>query len=191
MTSVGFLGLGIMGSRMAANLRRAGYELTVCNRTRAAEAWAQEHGATVADTPGRRRRGRSDVVISMVVDGAAGPRGAAGARRRRRRRRAGTLFVDMSTIAPAQTRAIGAQLAERGIALRRRARHRLLAEGRGRDADDHGRRRAPTTSRAPSRCSRRWASSILHVGELGQGQMVKLINNSVAAANAATRRRRR
>ena len=48
---VGFVGLGIMGSRMAANLRRAGAELTVYNRTRErAEAWAAEHGGTVAAT---------------------------------------------------------------------------------------------------------------------------------------------
>ncbi|MEA2288640.1 MAG: 3-hydroxyisobutyrate dehydrogenase, partial [Solirubrobacteraceae bacterium] len=66
---VGFIGLGIMGSRMAANLRRAGFELVVFNRTRErAEAWAAEHGATVAATPAEVGR-RSDVVITMVVDG--------------------------------------------------------------------------------------------------------------------------
>jgi 3-hydroxyacyl-CoA dehydrogenase len=49
---IGFVGLGIMGSRMAANLRRAGAELTVYNRTRKrAEAWAAEHGGTVVPTP--------------------------------------------------------------------------------------------------------------------------------------------
>ena len=53
MERVGFVGLGIMGSRMAANLRRAGHELKVFNRTRErAEALAAEHGATVAATPG-------------------------------------------------------------------------------------------------------------------------------------------
>ena len=42
---IGFVGLGIMGSRQAANLARAGHELTVFNRTRAtAEAWVAEHG---------------------------------------------------------------------------------------------------------------------------------------------------
>ena len=43
--TVGFVGLGIMGSRQAANLAKAGYELTVFNRTRErADAWAAEHG---------------------------------------------------------------------------------------------------------------------------------------------------
>ena len=46
---MGFVGLGIMGSRQATNLAKAGYELTVFNRTREqAEAWVAEHGGTVA-----------------------------------------------------------------------------------------------------------------------------------------------
>ena len=49
---IGFIGLGIMGSRQAANLARAGYELTVFNRTRErADTWASEHGGEVADSP--------------------------------------------------------------------------------------------------------------------------------------------
>ena len=43
--AVGFIGLGIMGSRMAACLRAAGFELTVFNRTRErADEWAAAHG---------------------------------------------------------------------------------------------------------------------------------------------------
>ncbi len=115
MESIGFLGLGIMGSRMAANLRRAGYELTVFNRTRErAEAFAQEHGATVADTPAAVGAG-SDIVITMVVDGdqvrelLLGEDGVAGSAAD------GLLCVDMSTIAPGQARAMAAELRERGI----------------------------------------------------------------------------
>ena len=137
---VGFVGLGIMGSRMAANLRRAGYELTVFNRTRErADAFAAEHGATVADTPADVGAA-SDLVITMVVDGAQveavllGDDGAA------TRAAEGTLCVDMSTIAPG-----GHAPHRRGprgarARLRRRAGERVVAEGRGRDADDHGRR---------------------------------------------------
>ena len=67
---VGFIGLGIMGSLQAMNLAKAGYELTVFNRTREkAEAWVAEHGGTVADSP-RAVAEASDVVITMVVDGA-------------------------------------------------------------------------------------------------------------------------
>ena len=57
---VGFIGLGIMGSRMAANLARAGFELTVWTRTAGkAEAWAEEHGGEAVATPAERRRARA------------------------------------------------------------------------------------------------------------------------------------
>ena len=47
--AVGFIGLGIMGSRMAACLVRAGHDVTVWNRTREkADAWAGQHGGRVA-----------------------------------------------------------------------------------------------------------------------------------------------
>src|SRR5215210_9468915 len=66
---VGFVGLGIMGSRMAANLVRAGHTVTVYNRTGdTAKAWAAEHGGQVAATPREAASGAA-VVITMVVDG--------------------------------------------------------------------------------------------------------------------------
>ncbi len=186
MERIGFVGLGIMGSRMAANLRRAGYELTVYNRTRErAEAWAAEHGGTVAATPAEVGAG-SDVVITMVVDGAQvqdvllGEQGvAAGAA-------SGTLCVDMSTIAPGDSRRLAAALSQRSIGF----------------VD------APVTGSSPKAADgtltimaggvvaeferarplfEAMGELVVHVGEeVGQGEMVKLINNAVAAANAHT-----
>ena len=124
----------------------------------------------------------------MVVDGdqvEAVLLGARASARRRRTRLGRSLCIDMSTIGPTAARRIGAALAERGVALRRRARDGLLAEGRGRHAHDHGRRGADATSSARGRCSRRWASWSSTSGRSGDGQMVKLINNAVAAANTA------
>jgi 3-hydroxyisobutyrate dehydrogenase-like beta-hydroxyacid dehydrogenase len=182
---VGFIGLGIMGSRMAASLRRAGHELTVYNRTRAtAEAWAAEHGASVAATPAEAGAA-ADVVITMVVDGdqvqeiLLGPGGVAeGAA-------PGTLCVDMSTIAPSQTRAIGSALAERGLSLldapvtgsAPRAEDGTLTIMVGGDERDFERARPLLDA---------MGALVLHVGPLGQGEMLKLVNNAVAAANAAT-----
>jgi 3-hydroxyisobutyrate dehydrogenase-like beta-hydroxyacid dehydrogenase len=182
---VGFIGLGIMGSRMAANLRGAGHELTVYNRTRAtAEAWAAEHGATLAATPADAGAA-ADVVITMVVDGdqvrevLLGPGGVAeGAA-------PGTLCVDMSTIAPSQTRAIGSELAERGLSLldapvtgsAPRAEDGTLTIMVGGERDDFARAQPLLET---------MGALVLHVGPLGQGEMLKLINNAVAAANAAT-----
>ena len=182
--SVGFVGLGIMGSRQAANLAKAGYELTVFNRTRErAEAWVEEHGGAVAGSP-REVAERSDVVITMVVDGAQveamilGEDGAlAGARD-------GTLFVDMSTIAPATARSLA---------------ERLQAEG-------HAFVDAPVTGSSPKAeagtltimCGgadadvararplfEAMGEKIVHAGAAGQGQAVKVISNSVSAINCA------
>jgi 3-hydroxyisobutyrate dehydrogenase len=182
---VGFVGLGIMGSRMAANLARAGHELTVFNRTRAtAEAWAAEHGGTVATSPAEVGAA-SDVVISMVVDGdqvravLLGDEGVAqGAV-------PGTLCVDMSTIAPAQTRAIGAELAERGIALldapvtgsSPKAQDGTLTIMAGGSETDFARAEPLLAV---------MGELVVHVGPLGHGETVKLINNAVAAANCVT-----
>jgi 3-hydroxyisobutyrate dehydrogenase-like beta-hydroxyacid dehydrogenase len=187
MTSVGFLGLGIMGSRMAANLQRKGFEVTAWTRTAGkAEAWAAEHpGAKVAATPKEAAAG-ADLVISMVVDGAQvdailldpdhGAAAGAGA---------GTLFVDMSTIAPEDARRIGATLQERGHAFvdapvtgsSPRAEDGTLTIMAGGDAADVERVRPALEA---------MGTTIVHVGELGHGQVIKLINNAVAAANAST-----
>jgi 3-hydroxyisobutyrate dehydrogenase-like beta-hydroxyacid dehydrogenase len=185
MERVGFIGLGIMGSRQAASLRRAGYELTVHNRTRErADAWAAEHGGDVAATP-REVGERADVVITMVVDGPQvealllDEDGAAAAAK------PGTLFIDMSTIGPADARRIGAALAERG--------HRFVD--------------APVTGSAPKAedgtltimaggsdedmarampLLDAMGEIIVHVGEVGTGQQVKVLSNAVSAVNCAT-----
>jgi 3-hydroxyisobutyrate dehydrogenase-like beta-hydroxyacid dehydrogenase len=177
---VAFIGLGIMGSRQAANLVKAGHELHVFNRTReTAESWAQEHGATVAGSP-REAAIDADAVITMVVDGAQveemllGDHGAPG----------GTLFVDCTTIAPADARRIGGTLTEQG----------------------HGFVDAPVTGSAPKAqdgtltimCGgsdadmerarpllEAMGEKIVHAGEVGQGQAVKVISNSVSAINCA------
>jgi 3-hydroxyisobutyrate dehydrogenase-like beta-hydroxyacid dehydrogenase len=185
MTSVGFLGLGIMGSRMAANLQRAGFAVTAWTHTPGkAQAWADEHGATAATTPAEAAAA-ADVVISMVVDGPQveaillGEDGAAAGARE------GTLFVDMSTIAPADARRIGAELAPRslhfvdapvtGSSPAAEAGTLTIMAG-GEEADVQ---RAMPLLEA-------MGQTIVHVGALGHGQTIKLINNAVAAANAAT-----
>ena len=185
MERVGFVGLGIMGSRMAANLRRAGYDLTVFNRTRdKAEAFAGEHGGTVADTPADVGAA-SDVVITMVVDGAQVETVLLGEDGVATRAGEGTLCVDMSTIAPADTRRIGAALAERGIGFvdapvtgsSPKAEDGTLTIMAGGSEADFARARPLFEV---------MGELVVHVGELGQGQIVKLINNAVAATNAST-----
>jgi 3-hydroxyisobutyrate dehydrogenase-like beta-hydroxyacid dehydrogenase len=183
---VAFLGLGIMGSRMAANLVRGGFELTVWNRTRAtAEQFAAEHRAQLADTPAEAAAG-VDVVITMVVDGPQVESllldrqdGAAGGAK------AGTLFIDCSTIGPAYAQSIGAALADRALKFvdapvtgsSPRAQDGTLTIMAGGDPEDF--KRAEPLLQAMGKL-------IVHAGPVGHGQVVKVINNAVAAVNAAT-----
>jgi 3-hydroxyisobutyrate dehydrogenase-like beta-hydroxyacid dehydrogenase len=182
---VGFIGLGIMGSRQAASLRRAGYGLTVYNRTRAtAEQWAAEHGGDVADSP-RAVGERSAVVITMVVDGPQvetlllGEDGAAAGAK------PGTLFVDMSTIGPADARRIGSALGEHGHGFvdapvtgsAPKAQDGTLTIMAG-GSDEDMRRAMPLLEAM--------GEIIVHVGEVGTGQQVKVLSNAVSAVNCAT-----
>src|SRR5213075_1969379 len=99
---VAFLGLGIMGEPMAANLVRAGFEVTVWNRTPSrADEFAATYGAHPEPTPAAAAA-RADVTITMVPDGPEGMR-------------RGTCAIDMSTIAPAVSVSIGERLAAEGI----------------------------------------------------------------------------
>ncbi len=182
---VGFIGLGIMGSRMAANLARAGYEVAVCNRTaEKAHAWVAEHGGSVAATPRAAAEG-AVAVITMVVDGPqveqvlldddGAAHGAA----------PGTLMIDMSTIAPADARRIGAALAERELAF-----VDAPVSGSSPKAEDGTLTIMAGGSEADVARARplfdAMGEVILHVGALGQGQTVKVISNAVGAANCAT-----
>ena len=65
---IGFIGLGSMGSGMAANLLRAGHTLTLFNRTPDKAEVLVAEGATLAKTPSEAARG--DVVITMLADDA-------------------------------------------------------------------------------------------------------------------------
>jgi 3-hydroxyisobutyrate dehydrogenase len=181
---IGFLGLGIMGSRMAANVARAGFPLSVWTHTQGkAERWASAHDATAHATPAEVAR-VSDIVLSMVVDGEQvaaillGEDGVlAGAD-------PGLLCIDMSTIAPADTRRIGAALGERDVHLldapvtgsSPRAEAGTLTIMAGGEASDFVRAQPLLET---------MGELVVHVGELGQGEMLKLINNALGAANAA------
>jgi 3-hydroxyisobutyrate dehydrogenase len=182
---VGFIGLGIMGSRMAANLRRAGFQLVVWNRTaETAEHWASENGAEVAASPAEVGA-RSDRVITMVVDGdqvesilldqGVGEAMAA---------QDAPLCIDMSTIGSTAARRVGAALAEHGVAFldapvtgsSPKAEDGTLTIMVGGDEPDF--QRALPLFEAMGQI-------VVHAGEAGDGQTVKVINNTVAATNTA------
>jgi len=181
---VAFLGMGIMGSRMAANVARAGFDMTVWNRTRErAEAVAEATGATLADTPSHAAAD-ADAVITMVVDSPQveavllGDNGAAGSLAE------GALVIDMSTIAASAAQNIAGRLGERGIGFldapvsgsSPKAEDGTLTIMVGGSDEDFERAKPLLDS---------MGELIVHVGPQGHGQLVKLLNNTLAAVNAA------
>ncbi len=181
---VAFLGLGIMGSRMAGNLVKGGFELTVWNRTaEKAERFAAEHGVSAAPTPARAVAD-CEFVVTMVVDGPQVQQVLLGEAGAAHGARPGTLFVDCSTIGPTATRSIGAELHAHGLRMldapvtgsAPRAQDGTLTIMVGGDTEDF--ERAQPLLETMGRV-------VVYAGPLGQGQMVKLINNAVAATNAA------
>ncbi|MFQ5857365.1 MAG: 2-hydroxy-3-oxopropionate reductase [Anaerolineae bacterium] len=115
-TELGFIGLGLMGKPMARNLMRAGYRVTVHNRSRSPVEELAAEGAVPAFTP-REVAAASDVLITCLPDSpdveevVLGPGGIIEAAR------PGLIYIDMSTISPAFTQRLAAQLAEAGIAM--------------------------------------------------------------------------
>jgi 3-hydroxyisobutyrate dehydrogenase len=115
--TVGFIGLGRMGSRIARNIATGGFPMVVHNRTRErAEAFAAEVGADVAGTPAEAAAA-ADVLVTMLSDDAAvgaiydGPGGALAAMG------PGKTAMDMSTVSPVFSRGLGDRLRAVGAAM--------------------------------------------------------------------------
>jgi 3-hydroxyisobutyrate dehydrogenase-like beta-hydroxyacid dehydrogenase len=172
-----------MGGPMAANLAKAGFELSVYTRTREkAEAFASEHGARAAATPREAAEGAS-AVITMVPDAPEveevllGDDGAAHGLDE------GALAIDMSTIAPTAARAIGERLQDDGVAFleapvsgsRPKAEDGTLTIMVGGERDDFESAR-PLFDAMGER--------IVHVGPRGHAQLAKLLTNTMGAVHA-------
>lgn len=181
MTSetVGFAGIGIMGSGMAANLVAAGHDVVVWNRTRAkAEAVA---GAKVADTPAALARHVGIVMICVsdtpdvaeVLDGDDGLLDGL---------RQGSLVVDHSTISPSATVEFAARAGEKGAAWldapvsggsegAQRGTLSIMVGGSPADLE----RARPYLEAV--------GTNITHVGPVGAGQTAKIVNQILVVVN--------
>jgi len=113
-TRVGFIGLGLMGRPMVLNLLKAGFPVTVWNRTRAKSDTVAAAGATVAASP-REVAERSDVVITIVSDPPALEAVLGGSEGVLAHMKRGGLLIDSSTVSPKLARRIAEDCAERGI----------------------------------------------------------------------------
>jgi 3-hydroxyisobutyrate dehydrogenase/glyoxylate/succinic semialdehyde reductase len=111
---IGFIGLGIMGSRMAANLQEHGYELVVFNRTRAKAQRLIDAGATFAESPAKLGE-QVDVVFTMLAHPDAVKSAAIRADGFLNHLRRGALWVDCSSVNPSFSQTMAAVAATRDI----------------------------------------------------------------------------
>lgn len=113
MANLGFVGLGVMGSRMAERLLQRGHSLTGYNRTKAKAKFLIDQGMKWADSP-RAVAAAADVVFSSVTNSAAllsiteGPDGILAGLSK------GKVYVDMSTVSVSTSRGIAAKVREKG-----------------------------------------------------------------------------
>jgi 3-hydroxyisobutyrate dehydrogenase-like beta-hydroxyacid dehydrogenase len=112
--NVGLIGLGLMGAPMGLNLLKAGFPLTVWNRTASRAEPLAKQGAKVASTP-KEVAAQADVLITIVSDPAAlegvlwGAGGALDGLRR------GAIYIDSSTVTPDLARRAAAECSSRGV----------------------------------------------------------------------------
>jgi 3-hydroxyisobutyrate dehydrogenase-like beta-hydroxyacid dehydrogenase len=114
MTRVGLIGLGLMGRPMGLNLLKAGFPLTVWNRTRARTESLAAAGATVAASP-REAAEHSDVMLTIVSDPPALEAVLWGAAGVLAGLKPGSVLIDSSTVSPVLARRVAGECAGRGI----------------------------------------------------------------------------
>lgn len=181
-TRVSFVGLGLMGMGMARNVAKAGFPLTVFNRTRTkADALAGEVGCRVAGSP-REAAETSDVVITMVSDVPDVEQVYLQAHGIIEAARPGLVCADMGTVGADCARRVGTALAEKGVLFV----DAPVSGGSWGASQGTLSIMAGGTEEAFAACLpvfEAMGKKIVHVGALGSGQTTKLVNQVVGALN--------
>jgi 3-hydroxyisobutyrate dehydrogenase len=113
MAKLGYVGLGVMGGRMAMRLIEAGHSVIGHNRTRSKADWLLERGMQWGETP-RAVAEAADVVFSMVTNTAALEAITSGEDGLLAGLRQGKIYIDMSTVSPQASREIASRAASLG-----------------------------------------------------------------------------
>ena len=181
--NMGFIGLGAMGGKMTANLIKAGHSLTVCDLNQAAVDQAVSLGAKQAAIAADAARGRGVVLMSLpnaeiVETTVLGPGGVLEGVS------PGLLLIDLSSITPVSIQKVAARAAEKGVRVldapvsggtagAEKGTLTIMVGG----AEEDFARALPVLE-----CI---GSKIDHVGEVGAGDTVKLVNNLLLGINMA------
>ena len=178
---IGFIGLGIMGKPMSKNLIKAGHELVVYNRSKASMDELAKEVAKTANNPSEVAK-ECEIIITMlpnspqvrevclaengIIEGAKN----------------GTIVIDMSSIDPVESKAIGAELAKKGIELL----DAPVSGGEPKAIDGTlsvmvgGKKEIFDKVES---LIKPMAASVVYVGDLGSGNVAKLANQVVVAIN--------
>jgi 3-hydroxyisobutyrate dehydrogenase-like beta-hydroxyacid dehydrogenase len=176
---IGLIGLGLMGRPMGLNLLKAGYPLTVWNRTASRAEELVTAGAKLAKSP-QEVAAASDFLLTMVSDPPALEEVLWGQGGAMQSLKPGSIYVDSSTVSPALARKIAAACTERGARF-------LDAPVTG---GDWGAKKgelvfmiggdAATLKEAEPILSV-MGKKLFHLGPNGAGQTIKLAMNSILA----------
>ena len=174
---IAFAGIGNMGWPMAANLVKAGFDVTVCDVvTGRAASFATETGAKAAATPAEAAAGADCVVMIVPTSKQVGEAVEA----MLPSLKAGMLVIDMTSGQPGRTREIAAMLAGHGVAMidcpvsggvprAKSGQLAIMVGGAAAEID-----RAEPVLKA-------MGTSIYRCGDIGAGQAMKALNNLVSA----------
>ncbi|WP_333651627.1 2-hydroxy-3-oxopropionate reductase [Lacrimispora sp.] len=180
---IGFIGLGIMGRPMAKNLVKAGHELVVFDYNKEALADLVSCGAAEAAS-GKEVASQSEVVITMVPNSPHVRAAVLGENGVAEGAKPGTVVIDMSSIDPTESKAIGAELEKLGIEM-------LDAPVSGGEPKAIDGTLSVMVGGKKELFDKYYdmlmvmAGSVVYVGELGSGNVAKLANQIVVAVNIA------
>ncbi len=180
---IGFIGLGIMGKPMSKNLLKAGYDLTVCDINAAAVNELVSLGAKPAATP-RDVAAQTEIIITMLPNSPQVKEVVLGRNGVDEGARAGTIVIDMSSIAPQAAQEVAKALAEIGVKMI----DAPVSGGEPKAIDATlsimvGGEQAVFDECLP--ILKYMGASVVRVGDIGAGNVTKLANQVIVALNIA------
>lgn len=183
MKKIGFIGLGIMGKPMSKNLIKAGYELVILNRNKSVAVELATLGAKVVNSP-KEVALNSEVVITMLPNSPQVKEVAIGESGLIESEKSGLIVIDMSSIAPLVSREVCEKLGEKGIFML----DAPVSGGEPKAIDGSLSVMAGGNKEIFDQCydvMKAMAGSVVHVGDIGAGNIAKLANQIIVAINIA------
>ena len=180
---IGFIGLGIMGKPMSKNLLKAGYEVVALDRNKKNVDEVVAAGAKAADSP-KAVAEQAQVVITMLPNSPHVRQVALGERGVIEGAKAGSVFIDMSSIAPLVSRQIAERLAAQGVEML----DAPVSGGQPKAIDGTLSVMVGGKKEIFDKCydvMKAMAGSVVLTGDVGAGNITKLANQIIVAINIA------